>query len=51
MNLGRKIKKEKSRKKYFININYNNGEVLSKEEEELPFGQSSNNNNIIIKRN
>ena len=32
---GRKIKAEKSRKKYFVNIKYNNGEVLSKEEEEL----------------
>ena len=53
---GRKIKAEKSRKKYFINIKYNNGEVLSKEEEELLFGQSNINNNlnninINIKRN
>ena len=32
---GRKNKAEKSRKKYFVNIKYNNGEVLSAEEEEL----------------
>ena len=43
---GRKIKAEKSRKKYFVNIKYNNGEVLSKEEEELLFGQAN-----TIKRN
>ena len=42
---GRKIKAEKSRKKYFINIKYNNGEVLSKEEEELL------SDKLIIKRN
>ena len=32
---GRKAKAEKSRKKYFVKIKYNNGEVLSKEEEEI----------------
>ena len=32
---GRKNKAEKSRKKYFVNIKYKNGEVLSPEEEEL----------------
>ena len=32
---GRKNKAEKSRKKYFVNIKYNNGEMLSPEEEEL----------------
>ena len=32
---GRKNKAEKSRKRYFVNIKYNNGEVLSPEEEEL----------------
>ena len=32
---GRKIKAEKSRKKYFVNIKYNNGEMLTPEEEEL----------------
>ena len=32
---GRKNKAEKSRKKYFVNIKYNNGEILSPEEEEL----------------
>ena len=42
---GRKIKAEKSRKKYFVNIKYNNGEVLSKEEEELL------SDKLIIKRN
>ena len=42
---GRKIKAEKSRKKYLVNIKYNNGEVLSKDEEELI------NDKINIKRN
>ena len=42
---GRKIKAEKSRKKYFVNIKFNNGEVLSKEEEELL------SDKLIIKRN
>ena len=32
---GRKNKAEKSRKKYFVNIKYKNGEVLSTEEEQL----------------
>ena len=32
---GRKNKAEKSRKKYFVNIKYKNGEILSPEEEEL----------------
>ena len=32
---GRKNKAEKSRKKYFVNIKFNNGEMLSPEEEEL----------------
>ena len=32
---GRKNKAEKSRKKYFINIKYKNGEILSTEEEQL----------------
>ena len=32
---GRKNKAEKSRKKYFVNVKYKNGEVLSPEEEEL----------------
>ena len=32
---GRKDKAEKSRKKYFVNIKFNNGELLSPEEEEL----------------
>ena len=42
---GRKIKAEKSRKKYLVNIKYKNGEVLSKEEEELI------SDKINIKRN
>ena len=42
---GRKAKAEKSRKKYFVNIKYNNGEVLSKEEEELI------SDKLIIRRN
>ena len=42
---GRKTKAEKSRKKYFVNIKFNNGEVLSKEEEELL------SDKLIIKRN
>ena len=32
---GRKVKAEKSRKKYFVNMKFNNGEMLSPEEEEL----------------
>jgi hypothetical protein len=42
---GRKAKAEKSRKKYFVNIKYNNGEVLSKEEEELI------SDKLILRRN
>ena len=45
---GRKVKAEKSRKKYFANIKYNNGEMLSPEEEELiPEKLNSNRKEII----
>ena len=48
---GRKIKAEKSRKKYFVNIKYNNGEVLSKEEEELLSDKLNINRNEKIESN
>ena len=48
---GRKIKAEKSRKKYFVNIKYNNGEVLSKEEEELISDKLNLKRNEIIESN
>ena len=51
---GRKIKAEKSRKKYFVTIKYNNGEMLSPEEEGLipeKFGRKEvieSNSNMLV---
>ena len=45
---GRKIKAEKSRKKYFVSLKFNNGEVLSPEEEELLPQQFRKNHKEII---
>ena len=48
---GRKVKAEQSRKKYLVNLKNNNGEILSKEEEELINDKINKKRNEVIESN